>query len=167
MGREVRRVPQDWQHPKRKNGDYAPLLDGGYSRSASEWDEGHRKWAEGFRENWGDGDKWIPRTGDEASETFEEWYGSRPEESEYMPDWPEAERTHLQMYENVSEGTPISPVMETPEELARWLAENRASACGNMTATYEQWLATIRNGYAPSMIAIGGKLMSGVEGMTQ
>jgi len=56
------------------------------------------------------------------------------------------------MYENTSEGTPISPPFETPEELARWLADNNASAFGGMTATYEQWLATCKGLYAPSMV---------------
>ena len=43
---------------------------------------------------------------------------------------PIEERTHYQMYETCTEGTPISPVMETPENLARWLADNGASAFG-------------------------------------
>jgi hypothetical protein len=84
-----------------------------------------------------------------------------------MPEWPESERTHLQMYESTSEGTPISPVMETPEQLARWLADNGASAFGDMTATYEQWLETAKDGWAPSGMMIGGVMMSGVEGMTK
>ena len=48
----------------------------------------------------------------------------------HMPHWPIKRRTHWQMYETVSEGTPISPVMATAEELARWLADNHANACG-------------------------------------
>lgn len=68
-----------------------------------------------------------------------------------------------QMWETVSEGSPISPVFATPEELAHWLADSKASACGDMTATYEQWLATIHDGSAPSMAFVDGKIMSGVE----
>jgi hypothetical protein len=80
-----------------------------------------------------------------------------------MPDWPEADRTHWQMYETVSEGTPISPPMEGPEQLARWLADNDASAGAYTTATFEQWMAMIQDGWAPSMVytpAVG--LVSGV-----
>jgi hypothetical protein len=88
-----------------------------------------------------------------------------PSKSDYMPDWPESKKTHLQMYETTSEGTPISPVMETPEELARWLTDNKASAFGNMTATYEQWLSTIKRGFAVSAVGVGSDLMSGVAGM--
>ena len=83
-----------------------------------------------------------------------------------MPEWPEAERTHWQMYEDTSEGTPISPVMETPEMLARWLADTGASSMGRNTATYEQWLATIHRGWAPSMIYTAKTgLVSGVEAL--
>ena len=98
---------------------------------------------------------------------YEDWDGSRPEEHDYMPDWPEVERTHYQMYETTTEGTPISPVMENPEVLARWLADNNASAFANMGATYDQWLAMITGGgYAPSAVIIPGEgIVSGVEGL--
>jgi len=80
-----------------------------------------------------------------------------------MPYWSEAVRTHYQMYETTSEGTPISPVMETPEALARWLADNNASAFADMGATYDQWLATIMRGWAVGAIFGPGKgLISGV-----
>jgi len=57
-----------------------------------------------------------------------------------------------QMWETCSEGSPISPTFDTPEELARWLADTGASACGHMTATYDQWLATIKQGCVATMI---------------
>ena len=57
-----------------------------------------------------------------------------------------------QMWETTSEGSPMSPVFSTAEELARWLADSNASAMGDQGATYEQWLATCRIGGAPSMI---------------
>ena len=76
------------------------------------------------------------------------------------------EATHLQMYETISEGTPISPVMETPEELAQWLFDNGASAFGFSTATYEQWLSTIKRGWAVSAAIVNGRgLISGVEAL--
>lgn len=78
-------------------------------------------------------------------------------------EWPEGTATMLCMYEDTSEGTPISPAFETPEKLARWLADNKASAFGGMTATYEQWLATCREGYSVGMVMAGGRMMSGVE----
>ncbi len=87
MGRMVRMVPRNWEHPKDKLGNIVPLSE--------------------------------------------------------MPDWDESEKTHYQMYEIVTEGTPISPPMETLESLAQWLVENGAYACGDSTATYEEWLGII------------------------
>ena len=80
-----------------------------------------------------------------------------------MPDWPEEIKTHYMMYETCSEGTPISPAFKTPEELARWLADNNASAFAGQGASYESWLRICKGGYAPSAIIMNGKLMSGVE----
>lgn len=69
-----------------------------------------------------------------------------------------------QMWETTSEGSPISPVFETTEELARWLADTDASAFGGQTATYEQWLGMIQGpGWAPSAIADSKGLRSGIE----
>jgi hypothetical protein len=68
-----------------------------------------------------------------------------------------------QMWETTSEGSPISPVFATPEGLARWLADTGASAFGGTPATYEQWLGMVRVGWAPSAVADGSGLRSGVE----
>jgi hypothetical protein len=136
MGREVRMVPPDWQHPKNKDGYYVPL----HEHMPYNADE----ITEGIRDGWLDSDP--PH------------YGCG-----VMPQWAENERTHFQMYETCSEGTPISPVMETKEELARWLADSGASAFADLTATYEQWLATIEQGSSVSAAIVGGRLVSGVE----
>jgi hypothetical protein len=47
-----------------------------------------------------------------------------------------------QMWENTSEGSPQSPVFKTLEELCAWLEETRASWFAGMTATKEQWYNT-------------------------
>jgi hypothetical protein len=90
----------------------------------------------------------------EEREAADAWEGSDPPTGD---GW--------QMWETTSEGSPMSPVFDTPEKLARWLADTGASAFGRMTATYGQWLETISVGDALSMISSGGKLMSGVEAM--
>ena len=164
MSREVRKVPANWEHPTG-----TALFDGSFAEAAAEWDEAKRQWDAGFQENHfpeeGE-DKWKPKDADTAGMSFEDWDGERPVESDYMPDWPEAERTHLQMYETTSEGTPISPVMETAEELARWLADNNASAFAGQGASYEAWLSMIKGpGWATSAVISGGELKSGGEGM--
>lgn len=163
MGREVRMVPVDWQHPKDEKGHYIPLHSGSWAERHAEWLEAHRQWQNGFRENYrGDGPKFVPKDDDDTG-TYTEYAGGIPSPDDYMPDWPADQRTHYMMYEDTSEGTPISPAFETPEELARWLADNGASAFGGMTASYEHWLSVARGGFAPSMVIDGGKMMSGVE----
>lgn len=82
-------------------------------------------------------------------------------------DWTETEPPAgegWQMWETTSEGSPISPVFDTPEKLARWLADTNASAFGSEGASYEAWLKTIvGGGYAVGSVLIGGKMISGVE----
>lgn len=164
MGREVRRVPENWQHPKNEHGHYTPLRDGsGFARNLADWETEKAMWDRGFRRTWkGDAMIEVALTDEQKADGFDEWYGSKPEPEDYMPQWTDEERTHWQMYEDTTEGTPISPVMASPEELARWLADNGASAFGRMTATYEQWLATINEGWAPSLVVSGGVMQSGV-----
>lgn len=170
MGREVRMVPADWRHPQYTPwdapGDYAigrfkPLYDGGYAKAAADWAEEKAQWDAGYKRGYG-AEKWVPKT-DDCS--FEEWYGAKPQPDDYMPDWPAEQRTHLVMYENTSEGTPISPAFSTPEELAHWLTDNGASTFADMTAGYEHWLSVAKGGWAPSMVIAGGVLMSGVEAL--
>jgi len=165
MGREVRMVPKDWEHPKDEKGIYIPLFGGSFSKRVKDYDEEKEMWEKGFMRSYKkDDDMWIPK--EDRNYPFEEWSGSRPQEQDYMPDWPEEERTHFQMYENVTEGTPISPPMESPEALVQWLAENGVNAGAFRTATYEQWLRMISRGYAPTLVGIkGAGLISGVEGI--
>lgn len=165
MGREVRRVPADWQHPRREDGSYQPMCERSYEAEVAEWVEGRAMWLKGLRESYDPppASKWEPIAEEYCGLTWTDWHGGYPDERYYMPSWPEAERTHFQMYESTTEGTPISPVFATPEELARWLVDNEASAFGNETATYEQWLAVCKGGYAPSMVIENGVSKSGVE----
>lgn len=162
MGREVRRVPKDWQHPRytAENapysshiGRYKPLFEGrDLTAEIAEWDEAAKQWDRGFvRDYTKAGVAWKPR-GDESSETYSEYAGSRPDYADHMPNWPASERTHLMMYEDTSEGTPISPAFETPEELARWLTDNGASAFGDMKGSYEGWLKVCRGRASVGMI---------------
>lgn len=165
MGREVRRVPADWQHPREcKSGPrgpeerYKPLFPGElYQPSVDEWDDGLAAWKRGEFPEYASAE-------DCKTMTYEQWAGQRPHRDDYMPIWPDEQRTHFMMYENTSEGTPISPAFSTPEELARWLADTGASSFGDMTATYEQWLKIARGGWSPGLVYTPQTgLVSGVE----
>jgi len=164
MGREVRRVPANWEHPKDESGEYIPLLDGSFSEDLARWNEGKLKWDNGLVSDWNGG--WKAKPSEEECPTFEDWDGECPEAKDYMPEWPEEEKTHLMMYETCSEGTPISPAFEKAEDLAHWLADNGASSFGSDTASYEAWLETIQGGFAPTAVFIPGMgVVSGVEFM--
>lgn len=152
MGREVRMVPKNWIHPVNGRGEHVPLHEGPYSKRAAEWDEERRQWNAGLRRDYSKaGLAFKPRDADDTG-TYAEYAGDRPRPEDYMPEWPDAERTHLMMYETCSEGTPLSPPMPDAESLAHHLADTGASAFGYETATYEQWLSTIKAGYAPSAV---------------
>lgn len=160
-------VPPGWRHPKSAEGKYIPLFKGSFTSADEDWNEGYAAWQRGEIENYGakDGEsKWRPKSESALeSVSYTEWAGGRPSPDDYMPAFPEGSATMLCMYEDTTEGTPISPAFATPEELARWLADNNASAFGGMTATYEQWLATCLAGWSISVVIEGGRMMSGVE----
>lgn len=150
MGREVRRVPANWQHP-RYSSDDAP---GSYAIGRLKpLNEGFEAAARSF----------LEMANKQGLQSAIEYFGRAPDQTEYMPEWPYAERTHLMMYETTSEGTPLSPAFATPEELAHWLVANKASAFGDQTASYEAWLRIANGGYAPSAVMESGRLLSGVE----
>ena len=158
MSREVRKVPADWAHPKHINGSYKALFDSDFDANAADWDKGQKEWLDGIYPDY--------VSEDSKQMSYSEWAGDRPKREDYMPSWSDSEKTHLMMYETTSEGTPISPAFKTPEELARWLFENNASAFGKSTASYEAWLRVAKGGYAVSAVytpATG--LISGVEAL--
>jgi len=157
MSREVRRVPKDWKHPRNEHGRYTALHED-YKGSVDDWDKGAALWNSGV----------YPEYASEENKklSYAEWDMQRPEKEDYMPEWKDGEATHFMMYETCSEGTPISPAFETPEELAKWLFENQASAFGSQTASYESWLRVANGGYACSAIHENGIIKSGVEGLS-
>lgn len=56
-----------------------------------------------------------------------------------------------QLWETVSEGSPVSPVFTTPEELAAWMSQ--PGHPGTLDPiTYDGALAFIRQGWAPSLV---------------
>jgi hypothetical protein len=124
MSREVRKVPENWEHPKNESSRlFSPLLEG-YKNSAIEFMRIANK--EGLQE---------------AID-----YMGFVDKGDYMPDWGEDEKTHFMMYESTTEGTPISPAFETPEELARWLVNNNVRAFASSGASYEGWLRVAKGG---------------------
>ncbi len=86
---------------------YQPMYDRAFEPAMREWIAAWDAWERGERADCAKGET-MP---------YWEWNGAPPDPAYYRPDWPESERTHLMMYEDTSEGTPISPAFTTPEEL--------------------------------------------------
>lgn len=121
MSREVRRVPPNWEHPKYRDEmgriKNQPMHDRPFSEAEAEW------LAEFDR----------IRSGG-ATESERECYPGGvcewaavdyppPNPAFYQP-WSDEEATWYQLWETVSEGTPVSPPFETAQELIDYLAEN-------------------------------------------
>lgn len=133
MGREIRMVPPDWEHPVRecphspwaggcdhakKNGHkcYQPLYDRPYREVVSEWKEEFAAWERGEYPDYCDDES--------KKQEFWEWSGNPPEREYYRPDWPDGSATHFQIYETVSEGNPVTPHFATREELIDYLVKH-------------------------------------------
>lgn len=68
----------------------------------------------------------------------------------------------FQIWENVSEGSPVSPVFLKPEDLAKWMVENDTSVTKG--TSYEAWLRMIKEeGSAPSGIMDSEGFGSGMK----
>lgn len=141
MGREIRRVPAGWNHPKDSAGQYKPLYDKTYKEAADEWMAEFAAWHAGTSEDAKKHKSEIPY--------YWDWGGNPPDRNYYRPDFG-AEATHYQVYQTVSEGTPTSPVFASLDEMRVWLL-----AGGHSERAAD---AFIKCEWAPSMIMSAGKM---------
>lgn len=143
MGREIRRVPADWEHPKDDmHLDYRPLFDRSYATEAREWMDKAIAWDNGTDPN-------CARY--KAKHPFYwTWAGNPPNPKSYRPEWT-SEPTHYQMYENVTEGTPVTPHFATPGERVDYLVKSGTfwDPVGWDRSIAERF---VKAGYAPSMV---------------
>jgi hypothetical protein len=121
MGRQIRRVPPNWNHPVTKD-DYGrmrlqPMFDERFEEAEAEWLANFDRIRRGDMTDFER--ECYPRG-------LCEWAndeGRAPDPNYYRP-WKDEDATWFQLWETVSEGTPVSPPFETKEELAYYLAEN-------------------------------------------
>jgi hypothetical protein len=168
MGREIRMVPPGWEHPKYTHdnasyrdrvGSYMPMYNQTFNDAAREWKKGLIAWERGERPDY---------TSEESkSEEFWEYQGNPPERAYYRP-YKDEEATWFQVYETVSEGTPVTPPFEKREDLVTYLVEcgdfwqQKRWAEGNTFMQpekpgYSRKAAenfVMGDGYAPSMVVI-------------
>lgn len=177
MGREVRMVPPNWEHPQviRRNGHegYQPMHDSTFEAEVAEWKEEFAKWERGERP-----DYYIEEEGEPKPE-FWEWHGMPPEDREYYRPWKDEEATWYQVWETVSEGTPVTPPFATKDELIDYLVTNgdfwdqkrrEEQKSGRIVAmqcdpwTRRQAEAFVNGpGWAPSLVVDANGVRSGVE----
>ena len=84
-----------------------------------------------------------------------------PEDKQASEDW-ESEGPPkgdgYQIWETVSEGSPITPVFKTPEELAQWCVGAYGKAWFRYEESYESWLSFITGpGWRPTFVMVQKK----------
>lgn len=110
MGREIRMVPPNWEHPKGSNSGYQSMFDEDYPSAVKKWKDEFVLWESGKHPSQQEGMEYW------------DWGGMPPDEENYRPAFTE-DATWFQMYETVSEGTPVSPPFKTKPELVDYLVE--------------------------------------------
>lgn len=170
MGREIRMVPPNWEHPTQPckhspwsgGCDYAkthggrclqPQYDHTFAEAAADWKAAFSKWEAGDRPDYCSDD----------SKDLEYWeYNGDPPEREYYRSYESADATWVQVYETVSEGTPVTPPFATKEELIEFLCTQK-DFWGQGPRTREVATAFVNEGYVPSMVISGGVIYEDMQ----
>ncbi len=171
MGRDVRRVPPHWEHPKYTEanatnpewvGDPHPCYDETYDDAAQEWMAKLLAWEAGDN----------PDREEYGERYFWDLEGAPPDKNYYRPAFTE-EPTWFQLYETVSEGAPVSPPFATEDELIGylcthgdyWSQKRRAdhTRMDDPVPTREQATALVRQGGGFTMLVSDGKIMNSYE----
>ena len=97
---------------------------------------------------------------------LESMEGRAPDVNDYVPDWAPTKATWFQVYETVSEGTPVSPPFATREELVEYLVKNGdfwAQYRGEGGYSRKAAEAFVKDEWAPSLVVQNGIVQSGIE----
>jgi hypothetical protein len=198
MGREVKRIAVGFDWPLKKVwGGYLGWFDppecgacerSGYSPEAKAFREAlpysddrdrlvaERFPGESYRCKWCGGHGHIRPTDPAVLAALAPWKDADSEYYRFPKQEPPA-GDGWQLWETTSDGSPITPVFASAEDLATYCAAHQfdderrysiserwnALAGGTCALSYDQWLAFIRRGWAPSMVVDAGGLRSGVE----
>lgn len=143
MGRELRKVPANWEHPKKDDGHYQPMNDRYYLDELNEWLVGHELWLNGTH----------PDLRKDPSlklkyPFFAMYHGGPPNVDYYQTiKYSPEELTHIQLYETTTEGTPKSPIFKADEldKLCEYAAEH-CTTFATAKATKEQWMKMLNDG---------------------
>jgi hypothetical protein len=160
MGREIRRVPADWNHPRdERRGGFKPLYDRPFAAAARAWLDKAIAWDNGTDEDCAEHKASYP--------FYWQWDTNPPNAEYYRPDWPEESATHYQVYETVSEGTPVTPHFATKAELVDYLVAH--GDFWDQSRGHGGWKRDaaerfVERAWAPSLIMAGGTVFAPRDG---
>lgn len=185
MGREIRRVPFDWEHPRDEQGEFIPQLAESYRDALAAWEQALADWLAGgaeYQDARAYAEKvvadpalwnvpydrtapeqraafWRPFLAPPTAETFVAYRGGPLDPSYYRTrEWSPDEPLGYQLYENTTEGTPLSPVCRTRDEMIEWLSV----VLGLSTEAAARFVDV---GSAPSfVVGFSGGVLTMVEG---
>lgn len=163
---------EEWEREKAKweAGEHDSLLFSLEYHSADGWvnHEGVRQEPNPYRVYAEDGEtvvrEFFPTTVQEILEVYPySEYAGEPEPETYFPDWgvPEDELGWC-LYETVTEGTPVTPVFATAEELIEHLA-TVGQDWDQQPLRRSAAEALVGAGWMPSAMTVGGTLLKGAE----
>lgn len=162
MGREIRMVPPNWVHPKNEHGQDQPMRE-------RRFEDEFAKWLEDFDRIRSGNLKYIERECylGKGKIPLAEWLhdDGRPPDPKFYRPWSDGEATWFQVWQTVSERTPVSPPFATREELIDYLVINGDfwdQKRGDGGYSRAQAEAFVNAGWAPSMAIIGGQSATGI-----
>ena len=91
------------------------------------------------------------------------WYYSRPNPEDYMPVWSEEEATGWCLYETVSEGTPVTPVFASADELINHLSTVGQAHSGPMRRSAAEALVGTGYSFGSMLITAEGQILNSAE----
>lgn len=195
MGREIRRTPVGWVPPRimvqrlvgepdMSRGLVAAFFDRPLAMVEEFQPQQDRTLAQAHEAAKAERADWLARRAEIIDEYGQEFYddGVREFDEEgpevasdgtsyaayYRPDWSEAEMDGYQLYEVVTEGTPVTPSFATKEELIDYLVEHGQEWMGNgyggsMNRADAEGL--VNAGFAMSLMVLGDGTMVDSENL--
>ncbi len=178
MGREIRRVPEGWDHPVYTDvlvtesqrswiGKTIPLYDEDIETATRAWIDGAALWIQGKHPD----QQFAAGNGTDYPDLYERTLYAYSSFESQSPD-PESYRrpfasepTHYQVYETVSEGTPVSPVFATTDEMIDWLTTVPMGGVNETPLSRDAAAKFVEYEYAPSFIVDARGLRTGVEAL--
>lgn len=162
MGREVRMVPPNWVHPTDDRGQLQAMHDNNFADEFADFLEKFDRIRSGDLDE-------IERKcyAKPGMIPLAEWLrdeGTPPDPAYYRP-WRDEDATWVQVWETVSEGSPVTPPFATKAELIDYLVaggDDWDRKRGHGGYSREQATAFVEAGYVPSMVIVNGRTVTGI-----